>query len=66
MENPKSPDRKAPHPVDDEEDVLVRRDGFAGPEGQTETDQRNETDGGEVSGLPKGDGPGRKPVGGAS
>ena len=52
--------------VIDDEDELIRRDGFAGPEGQDATDNPIETDGAEVSGITRGETSGRKPTGGAS
>ena len=44
----------------------MRRDRFVAPECQVETDLPIETDGGEVSGVTKGEATGRKLVGGDS
>lgn len=61
-------DLREPASVQDDDEMLVQRDGYAGPLGQVESELDIEVDGAEVSGITKlGDGhQGRKPVGGAS
>jgi hypothetical protein len=63
MDEPKKPDeRKKPAQVDDEEDKTMRREGFAGPDGQAESESPVDYDGGEVSGTTHGESAGRKPA----
>jgi hypothetical protein len=58
-------DLRQPAAALDDFEELVRRDEFAGPDGQVETDNPVETDGAEVTGITHGDVAGRRPVGGA-
>ena len=69
MDEPKDKERdqRQPAAVQDDDEKLVQRDGYAGPLGQVESDLEIEVDGAEVTGITQqGDGhKGRKPVGGA-